>query len=191
MAGIALDILAAAPARFALAGLSMGVSIALEIVRRAPDRVERLALLDGRAALDPAETAARRRAFIEMARNGRFMEITQDHLLPVLIRPERRSDPALVRTILDMAAATGPEIFIRQETAIIERDDYLPQLPAIRCPTLVVVGEADALTPLPMAEEMARGIPGARLEIVAESGHLTTLEQPAKTTALLRDWLRV
>lgn len=189
MAAIARDILAAAPPRFALAGLSMGVALALETVRQAPERVERLALLDGRARLDPPETAALRRTFIEMAQSGRFMEITRDHLLLVLIRPERRTDRALVQTILDMAEATGPEAFIRQETALLTREDYRPLLPQIRCPTLVVVGEADAITPPPMAEEMARGIPGTRLEVVKESGHLTTLEQPETTTALLRDWL--
>ena len=189
VAGIAHDILAAAPPRFALAGLSMGVPLALETVRQAPARVERLVLLDGRARLDPPETVALRHSFVEMAQSGRFMEITRDHLLLVLIRPERRTDRALVQTILDMAEAIGPEAFIRQETALLTREDYRPLLPQIRCPTLVVVGEADAITPLPMAEEMARGIPGARLEVVKESGHLTTLERPAETTALLQAWL--
>jgi pimeloyl-ACP methyl ester carboxylesterase len=189
MAGIARDILAAAPVGFALAGLSMGVTLALEVVRQAPERVERLALLDGRARPDLEEGRADRRHYVEMARTGRFMEITRDHLLLVLIRPERRIDRALVQTILDMAEATGAEAFIRQETALLTREDYRPLLPEIRCPTLVVVGEADAITPPPMAEEMAGAIPGARLEVVKESGHLTTLEQPEATTALLRDWL--
>jgi pimeloyl-ACP methyl ester carboxylesterase len=190
MAGIARDILAAAPARFALAGLSMGVSIALELVRQAPARVTRLALLDGRAALDDDETMANRRSYIKMARTGRFTEITRDHLLPRLIHPKRRADRALVQTILDMAEATGPEIFIRQETAILERADYRPFLPEIRCPTLVLVGADDAITPPPMAAEMAQAIAGARLEIVADCGHLSTLERPAETSALLESWLR-
>jgi pimeloyl-ACP methyl ester carboxylesterase len=190
MAGIARDILAAAPARFALAGLSMGVSIALEVLRQAPARVARLALLDGRAALDDEETKASRRSYIEMARSARFMEITRDHLLPRLIHPKRRADRALSETILGMAEATGPEIFIRQETAILERADYRPFLPEIRCPTLVVVGADDAITPPPMAAEMAQVIAGARLEIVADCGHLSTLERPAETSALLGAWLR-
>ncbi|HEX7200446.1 MAG TPA: alpha/beta hydrolase, partial [Dongiaceae bacterium] len=100
MAGIARDILAAAPARFALAGLSMGVSIALELVRQAPARVARLALLDGRAALDDEETRANRLSYIAMARSGRFMEITRDHLLARLIHPKRRRDQVLAQTIL-------------------------------------------------------------------------------------------
>jgi pimeloyl-ACP methyl ester carboxylesterase len=189
MAGIARDILAQAPQHFALAGLSMGVPIALEICRQAPSRVDRLALMDGRAQPDPEETRTRRRLYLEMARTGRFSEITPDHLLPLLIRPARRGDGALVRTILDMAEATGPAAFIRQETALLGRDDYRPVLAQIRCPTLIVVGDADARTPPPMSEEMADAIPGARLEVVADCGHLSTLERPQETTALLRDWL--
>jgi pimeloyl-ACP methyl ester carboxylesterase len=189
MAGIASDILAAAPPRFALAGLSMGVGIALEILRQAPGRVERLALLDGRAELDNAETRTSRRIYLEMARRGRFTEITRDHLLPRLIHPARRTDAALVQIILDMAEATGPAVFIRQETALLDRDDHTSLLSDIRCPTLVIVGEADAITPVPMVRAMAEKIPGARLEVIAASGHLTTLERPEETTALLKAWL--
>jgi len=188
MAGIARDILAAAPPRFALAGLSMGVIIAHEILRQAPGRVERLALLDGRAELDNADTQASRRSYLEMARSGRFMEITRDHVLQKLIRPARLTDTALVQTILDMAEATGPAAFLRQETALLDRDDYTALLPEIRCPTLVVVGEADAITPVPMVQRMAQAIPGARFEVIADSGHLTTLERPAETSALLKAW---
>jgi pimeloyl-ACP methyl ester carboxylesterase len=188
MAGIARDILAAAPLRFALAGLSMGVIIAHEILRQAPGRVERLALLDGRAELDNADTQASRRSYLEMARSGRFMEITRDHILPKLIHPARLKDAALVQTIFDMAEATGPAAFLRQETALLDRDDYTALLPEIRCPTLVVVGEVDAITPVPMVQRMAQGIPGARFEVIADSGHLTTLERPAETTALLKAW---
>ncbi|HSY86291.1 MAG TPA: alpha/beta fold hydrolase [Verrucomicrobiae bacterium] len=188
MAGIARDILAAAPPRFALAGLSMGVIIAHEILRQAPGRVERLALLDGRAELDNADTRASRRSYLEMARSGRFMEITRDHILPKLIHPARLKDAALVQTIFDMAEATGPAAFLRQETALLDRDDYTALLPEIRCPTLVVVGEADAITPVPMVQRMAQAIPGARFEVIADSGHLTTLERPAETSALLKAW---
>ena len=124
-----------------------------------------------------------------MARTGRFTEITRDHLLPRLIHPARLTDAALVQTIIDMAEATGPAAFIRQETALLEREDYTPLLPEIRCPTLVIVGEADAITPVPMVQAMAQQIPGARLEVIAGCGHLSTLECPAETTALLKAWL--
>jgi pimeloyl-ACP methyl ester carboxylesterase len=188
MAGIARDILADAPPRFALAGLSMGVIIAHEILRQAPGRVERLALLDGRAELDNADTQASRRSYLELARSGRFMEITRDHILQKLIHPARLKDAVLVQTIFDMAEATGPAAFLRQETALLDRDDYTALLPEIRCPTLVVVGESDAITPVPMVQRMAQAIPGARFEVIADSGHLTTLERPAETSALLKAW---
>jgi len=189
IAAIAGDILAAAPPRFALAGLSLGVIIAFDILRQAPARVERLAVMDGRAELDNAETKANRRRYLEMARAGRFSEITRDHLLPKLIHPARLTDKALVQTIFDMAEASGPAVFIRQETALLDRDDHTPMLSGIRCPTLVMVGEADAITPVPMVRAMAAKIPGARFEVIADSGHLTTLERPAETTALLKAWL--
>jgi pimeloyl-ACP methyl ester carboxylesterase len=171
-----------------LAGLSMGVIIAHEILRQAPGRVERLALLDGRAELDNADTQASRRSYLELARSGRFMEITRDHILQKLIHPARLKDAVLVQTIFDMAEATGPAAFLRQETALLDRDDYTALLPEIRCPTLVVVGESDAITPVPMVQRMAQAIPGARFEVIADSGHLTTLERPAETSALLKAW---
>jgi len=93
------------------------------------------------------------------------------------------------RHIIDMAEATGPAAFIRQETALLEREDYTPLLPEIRCPTLVIVGEADAITPVLMVQAMAQQIPGARLEVIAGCGHLSTLECPAETTVLLKAWL--
>jgi len=189
MAGIGKAILAAAPEPFALAGLSMGGAIALEIMRQAPGRVWKLALLDTNAGLDSAAITAARRGFIEMARQGRFMAITLDHLLPRLIHPARLADKALVETVLRMAEDTGAEVFIRQETALIDRPDSLPSLGAIRCPSLVVVGAEDILTPPERAKEIAGGIPGARLEIVPDCAHLSTLEQPAGVTRLLRDWL--
>lgn len=188
-AGIARAILAAAPTRFALAGLSMGGALALEIMRQAPERVLRLALLDANAALDGEPIRAARHGYLDLARQGRFMEITREHLLPRLIHPARLGDKPLIETVLRMAEETGPEVFIRQETALLNRPDGLPGLSAIRCPTLVVVGADDILTPLERAREIADGIPGARLVIVPDCAHLSTLEQPAALTKLLREWL--
>jgi pimeloyl-ACP methyl ester carboxylesterase len=190
MAGLARHILAAAPAAFALAGLSMGGAIAFEILRQAPERVIRLALLNTRAGLDSEEAAASRRFYIDLARSGRFSEITREHLLPRLVHPARRDDQMLVDTIIGMAEETGPEAFIRQETALLDRPDNRPLLSAIRCPTLVVVGDADAITPLSAAKEIVSGIPDAKLEVLQRCGHLSSLECPAEVTALLAAWLR-
>lgn len=188
MAGIAGSILASGPARFALAGLSMGGYIAFEILRQAPDRVERLALLDTAVAADTPERTAARRALIATAeREG--AEKVQEQLMPLLIHPSRLGDRQLVDTIMQMSTDIGAEAFRRQQEAIIARPDSRPLLSSIRCPTLVLVGEQDALTPVGIAREIAAGIPGAKLEVVPDCGHLSTLERPEAVSAALRAWL--
>jgi pimeloyl-ACP methyl ester carboxylesterase len=189
MAGIARRILEQAPPRFALLGLSMGGYIAFEVLRQARARVARLALLDTTARPDSPEQGARRRTLIELARGGRFGEIA-DLVYPGLVAPERIDDQALRSLVRSMAAETGAEAFIRQQSAIMQRRDSRPELAAIGCPTLVMVGEADQLTPPDRAQEIAAGIRGAQLVVVPASGHLSTLEQPERVNAVLVDWLK-
>lgn len=188
VAGMARRVLADAPDEFALAALSMGGYVAFEIMRQAPERVQRLALLDTSARPDRPEQSARRRGLMELAQKGRFKGVTPQ-LLPILIHPDRRSDQALVRTVMDMAEEIGMDAFLRQQQAIMGRPDSRPLLPAIACPTLVLCGADDQLTPLELHEEMAAGIPGARLVVVPECGHLSTLERPDAVNAALRAWL--
>jgi pimeloyl-ACP methyl ester carboxylesterase len=188
MADIARSILKTAPDRFALAGLSMGGYIACEIVRQAPERVERLALLDTGSRADTPERTAGRRDLIATARREGVRR-AQELLMPSLIHPSRHGDRPLVETILQMAVDTGLAAFERQEEAIIGRPDNRPFLPSIRCPTLVIVGREDALTPPELAREIADGIPGARLEVIADCGHLSTLERPEAVNLALRAWL--
>jgi len=185
---MAASVLASMPERFALAGLSMGGYVALEVVRQAPERVTRLALLDTRARLDTPEEAARRRGLMELARKGSFKGVTPK-LLPLLLHPRNLEIAALTGLVMDMAARVGRESFLRQETAILNRADYLPLLPTIAQPTLVLCGRQDALTPLAFHEELAAGIPGARLVVIEEAGHLSPLEQPEAVTRALRRWL--
>jgi len=189
MAGLASDVLAAAPyERFALAGLSMGGYIALEMVRQAAARVTRLALLDTSARADAPEQSQKRRDFIELAQRGRFLGVT-DALLPALVHPSRLQDAALVAVIKAMAREVGKEAFVREERAIMSRADSRALLPSIAVPALVLCGRQDALTPLARHEEMAGAIPGARLEVIEDCGHLSTLERPAEVSAALRRWL--
>lgn len=188
MSGIAQRILACAPPRFALAGLSMGGYIAFEILRQAPARVVRLALLDTSARPDAPEQTEQRRAQIELARRGRLAEVSEV-LFPRLVHPSRRDDEVLRRTVRVMAEEVGPEGFINQQTAIMRRPDSRPGLAAIRVPTLVLVGDGDQLTPPERAAEIAGGIPGARLVTVPGSGHLSTLEQPRAVTQALTSFL--
>lgn len=188
IAAMAAGVLAVAPPRFALAGLSMGGYVAMEVLRQAPERVTRLALLDTTARPDTEEQGQRRRALIALAQTGRFKGVTPQ-LLPNLIHPDRLADEALTQIVLAMAERVGREAFFRQQTAIMGRIDSRPFLPAIRCPTLVLCGQQDALTPPEHAAEMAGLIPGATLRLVEACGHLSPLERPAVVTDALGEWL--
>jgi pimeloyl-ACP methyl ester carboxylesterase len=189
MAGVARDVLADAPfANFALAGLSMGGYVALEIVRQAPQRVARLALLDTAAGGELPEQSQKRLGFIALAARGEFPAVTEA-LLPLLLHPSRLAEPALSGVVKSMARNIGKEAFVRQQHAIMSRADSLDLLAIINCPALVLCGRQDALTPLARHEEMAAGIRGARLEVIEDCGHLSTLEKPAEVNAALRRWL--
>jgi pimeloyl-ACP methyl ester carboxylesterase len=189
MAGVAADVLRDAPfERFALAGLSMGGYVALEMVRQAPQRVRRLALLDTSARADTPEQLVKRKGLITLARKGRFIGVTQA-LLPLFVHRNRLNDRKLVDTVKEMSRDIGSDAFIRQELAIMSRSDSLPLLPRIRCPTLVVCGRQDAVAPVDRHEEMANGIPGATLKVIEECGHLSTLERPAEVSEALKAWL--
>lgn len=185
---IAAAILAEAPERFALAGLSMGGYVALEVVRQAPGRVDRLALLDTSARADSDEQRRRRTGLIQLADMGKFKGVTP-RLLPLLVHPSRLGDPTVTGPIFEMAARIGRDGFIRQQKAILSRSDSLDLLPAIAVPALVACGRQDQLTPLELSEEIAAAIPGAILAVVEDCGHLPALERPAVTTGLLRRWL--
>jgi pimeloyl-ACP methyl ester carboxylesterase len=189
MAAIARRILAAAPPRFALAGLSMGGYVALAIVRQAADRVVRLALLDTGARDDPPAAQETRRNRIALAETGRFAEVNEA-MWPVLVHPDRRADAALKQVYLAMCRDVGAEAFVRQQKAIMARADSRPLLASIDCSTLVLVGAEDELTPPHLAEEMAAGIKGARLVKVPDCGHISTLEQPEAVTRAMIEWVR-
>ena len=189
MSAIARRILGSAPPRFALAGLSMGGYVAFEILRQAPARVAKLALLDTTARADTPEATAVRHAQMTLASSGRLGEVVETQF-ERLVHPLQRNDPQLRELNRRMAEDVGPEAFIRQQQAIIGRPDSRPTLAAIACPTLVLVGEQDQLTPLDRAVEMAHGIRGARLVTVPECAHLSTLERPREVTRALLDWLK-
>jgi len=157
-------------------------------MRRAPERVERLALLDTSARADSDEQRARRRGLITLARQGRFRGVTP-RLLPLLVHPARLDDEPLVEIVMGMAERIGRDAFLRQQTAILGRPDSRPDLPRIACPTLVLCGRQDAVTPLEGHEEIAAAIPAARLVVIEECGHLSPLERPAAVSAAMREWL--
>lgn len=188
MDGIARRILAVAPPRFALAGLSMGGFIAFAIMRLAPERVARLALLDTNARADTPERTAERERFIALARRGNFAEVNAI-LTPRYLHPKRHQDETFKAIIRDMADDVGIDGFERQQRAIMGRPDSRAMLGTIRCPTLVLVGDSDAATPPELSEEIANAIPGAQLSTVKECGHLSTLECPDEVNQSLVKWL--
>jgi pimeloyl-ACP methyl ester carboxylesterase len=189
MAAIARRILVGAPPRFALAGLSMGGYIAFEVLRQAPARIARLALLDTSARPDTPEQTAGRHEQIALAAAGRLEEVVQAQF-PRLVHPQRRDDARLREAVGQMAREVGAEAFARQQKATMDRADSRPELEAIRVPTLVLVGEGDQLTPPERAAEMAQAIRGARLVTIPGSGHLSSLERPHEVTQALVEWLR-
>jgi pimeloyl-ACP methyl ester carboxylesterase len=190
IAAMATRVLADAPReRFALAGHSMGGYVALEIMRRAPGRVERLALLDTQARPDTAEAIERRRALIELAQADRLDEVAE-RLIPVVFDSVEIVDPRLVALHRDMVRTVGAAAFLRQQRAIMDRVDSRPTLSAIGCPTLVLCGVHDLLTPLDRHQEMASAIPGAKLVVVQGAGHFSPIERPYEVAFALANWLQ-
>jgi pimeloyl-ACP methyl ester carboxylesterase len=189
IAAIAGRIVANAPPVFALVGLSLGGYIAFEIMRQAPQRVAKLALLDTSARPDNAELTARRQAPMAKARAGKLIEVADESFV-FFVHPDRHGDVALRDVVRAMAEETGVEAYLRQQQAIIARPDSRPTLSAIRCPTLMLVGAEDKGTPPELAHEIAAGIAGARLVIVPECGHLSTLERPQAVTKALVEWMQ-
>lgn len=190
MPGIARAILAVAPQHFALAGLSMGGYIAFEIIRQAPERVTHLALLDTSAKPFDHTQAPQRHALVALA-NKVGMEAAITKLLPFFLHPARLVDDDIVGVVKQMARDTGAATFARQQQALMSRPDSRPTLAAIRCPTLVLVGKQDLLTPVAEHREIAAGVAHAQIEIIPECGHLSTLERPAAVNAALARWLGV
>jgi pimeloyl-ACP methyl ester carboxylesterase len=188
IAAIGRRILAAAPPRFALAGLSMGGYIAFEIMRQAPERVAKLALLDTGARPETPQQTEARLPRIEMVKAGRFAEM-EDALFRLLVHRDRHGDAALKGIVHAMGEETGPQVFLRQTQAIMGRADSRPTLAAVACPTLVLVGDGDELTPPALAQEIASGIRGAKLVVIPDSGHLSTLERPQAVNRALVEWM--
>jgi pimeloyl-ACP methyl ester carboxylesterase len=186
---VARRILDAAPERFALAGLSHGGYVAFAVVRAAPERVARLALLDTQARPDSEEAKLGRRKLMGMAEAGKLNDVIE-LLTAKFLSAAHQKDPRLRQIVRDMAHDTGVDGFLNQQRAIMGRPDSRPLLGSIKCPTLVLVGDADTLTPLDLSKEMAGGIPGAKLAVIPDCGHLSTIEQPDAVNAALIDWLR-
>jgi len=186
---IASGLLDMLPARFALAGLSMGGIVAMELLRRAPDRISRIALMDTNPLAETPIIAANREPQIVKARAGRMLEVMREEMKPAYLAPGPQRDDVL-DLVMEMAESLGPEVFIRQSRALQRRRDQQAVLRKCRAPTLVLCGAHDQLCPVKRHSFMAELIPYAELVVLEHSGHLPTLEQPAETTAALRKWMK-
>lgn len=189
IAQLATAILAQAPPEFALIGLSMGGMISLEIMRQAPGRVRKLALLSTSARPASPERTTLFQHLLAQARSGEAVRVMSEGLLAGL-HPSHQQDPALRAVKQRMAAALSVEVFARQAEAVRTRPDSRPSLAAIAVPTLVLVGEQDHVMPPDLAQEMATAIAPAHLVVVPECGHAPTLEQPEAVNRALQEWLR-
>ena len=185
---LAAEVLRTAPPRFALAGLSMGGIVAMEVLAQAPDRVERLALLDTNPRAELPEVQARRGPQIERALSGALRAVIRDEMKPnYLAQGEGRQ--AVLDLCMDMALDLGPEVFARQSRALRDRPDQTATLAAFRGPALVLMGAHDRLCPRDRHEQMHTLMPQSRLVVIEGAGHLPPLERPEETIAALRRWL--
>jgi len=186
---IASSLLDQLPVRFALAGLSMGGIVAMEILRRAPDRVSRLALMSTNPLAEAPQVAAAREPQIVKVRTGQLEAVMRDEMKPNYLAPGPYREEIL-GMVMDMADILGPDVFVRQSRALQRRKDQQSTLAKCRVPTLVLCGAHDQLCPVKRHTFMAELIPHAELVVLEDSGHLPTLEQPAETTAALRKWMQ-
>lgn len=188
MAGMAKRLLDAAPARFHLVAHGMGGFIAFEVMRQAPERVISLALISAIASADGPAQTERRQGYIRLVETGNFDGVVEERI-PMLVHPARRDDAPLLSVVRHMAADTGAERFLGQQRAIMGRIDSRPSLAEIKVPTLVVRGDQDGITTQAHQDEIVAAIPGARRVVIADCGHLPTLERPEVVNRLLAEWL--
>ena len=189
IAALASRVLSDAPSRMALAGLSMGGIVAMDMLRQAPERIERVALMDTNHRAETPDRQALRGPQVERVFAGALRQVLIEEMKPLYLAPENRNDESILGCALDMAMALGPDVFARQSAALRSRPDQSETLRAARIPSLVLCGEHDSLCPVERHREMVELLPSARLEIIAGAGHLSTLERPAETTEALRNWL--
>ena len=181
-------VLADAPPRFALAGLSMGGIVAMEVLAQAPERIAGLCLMDTNPMAETPEFAARREPQIQRVRAGHLRAVMRDEMKPKYLAVGPGRD-AILDLCMDMAERLGAEVFIRQSRALQTRPDHQDTLRGVTAPTLILCGREDAVCPLHRHALMQDLIPGSTLTVIENAGHLPTLEQPDATTPALRNWL--
>lgn len=186
---IATRILSHAPEKFVYAGLSMGGYAGLEIMRQAPERVEALILMNTSARADAPEKIEQRKGLIAMAQNEGLVAVA-NAVLPNFLAERHHGNKEMTDTVHRMASDTGLDAFLKQQVAIMGRADSQTLLSAISCPTLVIVGADDTLTPPELAIEITEGIANAELAVIENCGHLSTIEQPGVVSDVIKTFLK-
>ena len=181
--------IASAPPRFALAGMSMGGSVALEICALAADRVAGLALVSSQPHGEPSERTLARAAWVEFALAHGVEALVREHLWPNYVHPGRRGDDALLCTVLKMACDAGLSAYERQHRLLASRRDHVATLASLEVPVLIAAGDGDAMCASALQAQMARlARRPSRVEF-SDCGHFSPLEAPAPLAAALCDWL--
>ena len=193
---LARDVLEAAPPRFALAGLSMGGIVALEMWRQSSSdgnsatRITRLALLNTNAHADLPERSRQRDELLARALAGGFEDMVKEELKPVYLAEKNKDNGFLLDTVFTMAMKQGTEVFQRQCRALQNRAGFEAVLPSISVPTLLLCGDEDRLCPVAVHRQMAEAIPGSQLHTIESCGHLSTMEAPEEVNLALSRWLQ-
>lgn len=188
IAGMARRVISCGPDKMALLGHSMGARVALEVVRMAPKRVERLALVSTGTHKVRAGEAEKRYALLALGRDEGMAALV-DRWLPPMVAPAHRTDQTLIAPLHLMAVQAGIETYAAQITALLDRPDVETLLPRIDCPTLVAVGAEDEWSPPHQHRAIAARIPGAQLKIIAGAGHMLPAEAPDALNKAIADWL--
>ncbi len=185
---IAAGVLAHTPPFFALAGLSMGGIVAMEMLRQAPERIERIALMDTNPCAETVAVATGRAPQMAAVRAGRLRAVMRDEMKPRYLS-EGSNRGAILDLCMEMAEGLGDAVFLNQSAALRDRPDYQDTLRNAHLPALVLCGRDDALCPIARHELMHRLLTGSVLRIIGDAGHLPTLEQPEEATSALQEWL--
>ena len=188
MSDLAADVLSQAPRKFCLAGHSMGGIVAMEICAQAPERIEKLALIDTNPLAELEEVKLKRVPQISEALSGKLINVIRDEMKPNYLAESENQD-AILNTCMEMALSLGPKVFINQSKALRDRVDQQKTLKSLNIPVLIMCGLEDKLCPLEKHKLMHNMISNSKLEVIKNAGHLPTLEQPIKTTEVLKIWL--